>query len=124
MKIMNLCLEDVLLVLAPQFDMSLVQFSHFIMLCLGPQQVKIQVKIAMDIVLIVKHVIKGQFYKGIIGKKPIYGHFEPCYKGTILQRNYRKITILWSFSYNSFVKFQGKGIWEPLHGHIVSKSML
>ena len=26
-------------------------------------------------------------------------------KGTILQRNYRKITILWSFSYNSLVKF-------------------
>ena len=30
---------------------------------------------------------------------------ELCYKGTILHRNYRKITILWSFSYNSFVKF-------------------
>ena len=31
---------------------------------------------------------------------------EPCYKGTILQRNYRKMTM--SFSYNSFVKFHGK----------------
>ena len=31
----------------------------------------------------------------------------PCYKGTILQRNYRKMTIKWSFSYNSFVKFYG-----------------
>ena len=29
---------------------------------------------------------------------------ELCCKATILQRNYRKITILWSFSYNSFVK--------------------
>ena len=28
---------------------------------------------------------------------------ELCYKATILQRNYRKMTILWSFSYNSFV---------------------
>ena len=26
---------------------------------------------------------------------------EPCYDGTILQRNYRKMTILWSFSYNA-----------------------
>ena len=33
---------------------------------------------------------------------------ELCYKGTILQRNYRKMTIPWSFSYNSFVKFHGK----------------
>ena len=33
---------------------------------------------------------------------------EPCYKGTILQRNYRKMTIIWSFSYNSFVKFHVK----------------
>ena len=32
---------------------------------------------------------------------------NPCYKAwTILQRNDRKMTILWSFSYNSFVKFQ------------------
>ena len=29
-------------------------------------------------------------------------------KGTISQRNYRKMTILWSFSYNFFVKFHGK----------------
>ena len=35
---------------------------------------------------------------------------ELCYKGTILQKNYRKMTILWSFSYNSFVKFCGKKI--------------
>ena len=33
---------------------------------------------------------------------------ESCYKGTISQRNY-----LWSFYYNSFVKFHGKNIWEP-----------
>ena len=30
---------------------------------------------------------------------------ELCYKETILQRNYRKMTIPWSFSNNSFVKF-------------------
>ena len=29
---------------------------------------------------------------------------ELFYKRTILQRNYRKMTIKWSFSYNSFVK--------------------
>ena len=29
---------------------------------------------------------------------------EVRYKGTILQRNFRKMTILWSFSYNSVVK--------------------
>ena len=28
---------------------------------------------------------------------------ESCYKGTILQRNYRKMTITWSFSYNSLL---------------------
>ena len=37
---------------------------------------------------------------------------EPCFKGTILQRNDREMTISWSFSYNSFVKFQGKKNWE------------
>ena len=31
-----------------------------------------------------------------------------CYKGTISQRNYRKMTIQWSFSYDSFVKFHAK----------------
>ena len=38
---------------------------------------------------------------------------EPCYKGTLLQRKYRKMTISWSFSYNFFIKFRGKKIWEP-----------
>ena len=31
----------------------------------------------------------------------------------ILQRNYRKMTILWSFSNNSFVKFHGTKFREP-----------
>ena len=35
-------------------------------------------------------------------------HSESCYNGTILQRNYRIITILWSFSNYSYVKFYGK----------------
>ena len=37
---------------------------------------------------------------------------ELCYKGTVLQRNCRKMTILWSFSYNSFVKFHDKQTLE------------
>ena len=41
------------------------------------------------------------------------------YNWTILQRNYRKMTNLWSFSYNSFVKLYGKKIGShnmtPLH---------
>ena len=49
---------------------------------------------------------------------------ELCYKGTILQRNYEKLTISWSFLYNSFVKFHGKTIWEPQHDRVISKSML
>ena len=35
---------------------------------------------------------------------------ELCYKGTILQRNNRKMTIKWSFSCNSFVKYYGKNM--------------
>ena len=50
---------------------------------------------------------------GSIGMDPVIS--ELCYKGTniflhkrtILQRNYRKMTISWSFSYNSFEKFHG-----------------
>ena len=42
------------------------------------------------------HVLKGQFYKGII----------------------RKMTILWSFFYNSIVKSHCKKIWEPQHDHV------
>ena len=40
---------------------------------------------------------------------------ELCYKGTTLQKNYRKMTILWSFSYNFFVKFHGNKICQPHH---------
>ena len=49
----------------------------------------------------------------------------PCYKwipilrGTLLQTNYGKMPILWSFSYNSFVKFH-----EPQHSDpVISQSM-
>ena len=49
---------------------------------------------------------------------------KSCYKGTILQTNYRKMTIKWSFSYKSFVKFHGKKKLEPRqHDHIISKSV-
>ena len=36
----------------------------------------------------------------------------PCYEGTILQRNYRKITI---YSLIKFVKFHAEKIWEPMY---------
>ena len=49
---------------------------------------------------------------------------EPCYKGTILQRNYRKMTIKWSFSYNSFVKFHGTKICELQHDCVISNSVI
>ena len=46
-----------------------------------------------------------------------------CYKGTVLQRNYRTMTISWSFHFpihfNSFVKFHGKNICEPQHDYYV-----
>ena len=52
---------------------------------------------------------------------------ESCCRGTILQRNYyRKMAILWSFSYNSFVKFHDKKFvshnmtrlyFNPCYGH-------
>ena len=43
-------------------------------------------------------------YLGSIGIDIVI-HFvrELCYKGAVLQRNYRKMTILWSFSYNFLV---------------------
>ena len=42
-------------------------------------------------------------YLGTIG---IDGVISECrYKVIILQTNYRKMIILWSFSYNSFVKY-------------------
>ena len=49
---------------------------------------------------------------------------ESYNKSKILQRNYRKMTMKWSFSYNSFVKFHGKKSWEPQHVQFISKSML
>ena len=61
-------------------------------------------------------------YLGSIGMDRVIS--EPCYKGTILQRNYRKMTIKWSFSYNSFVKFHGTKIWEWQHDRVISNSML
>ena len=47
-------------------------------------------------------------YLGSIGMDHVIS--ESYYTGVILQRNYRKMTMLWSFSYNSFVKFHGKNI--------------
>ena len=42
---------------------------------------------------------------------------ESCFVRTILQRNYRKMTIKWSFSYNFFVKFHGEKNWESQHDY-------
>ena len=43
---------------------------------------------------------------GLIGMNLVLS--ESSYKERILQRNDRKITILWSFSYHYFAKFHGK----------------
>ena len=48
---------------------------------------------------------------------------ESYYKGTDLQRNNRKMSISWSFSYNYFVKFLGKIFWGPQHDRVISKFM-
>ena len=48
---------------------------------------------------------------------------EACYTNTVfLQRNYRKMTIKWSFSYNSFV-FYDKKVREPQHDCVKSESL-
>ena len=47
-------------------------------------------------------------YLGFIGMDRVIS--GSCYKGIILQRNYKKMTISWSFSYNPFVKIHGKNI--------------
>ena len=41
----------------------------------------------------------------------------------ILQRNDRKMTILWSSSNLSFVKFHGVKFREPQHDHVISISV-
>ena len=46
-----------------------------------------------------------------------------CLKRTTLQKNYRTMTISWSFFYNSFVKLHGKKIWEPQHDCVIIKSV-
>ena len=49
---------------------------------------------------------------------------ELCCKETLLQKNYRKMTIYGHFPYNSFVKLHGKNIWEPQNDSAISKSVL
>ena len=49
---------------------------------------------------------------------------ESCKKGIILQRNYRKMTILWSFYYNFFVKFHGQKILKSERDDFISKFVL
>ena len=47
----------------------------------------------------VNRVIEGQLYKGIIEKDHV-----------------------WSFSYNYFVKFHGKNIWELQHDRVITRN--
>ena len=51
---------------------------------------------------------------------------ELCYKETVLQRNYVKTAISWSFSHNSFVKSLADYmvLREPQHGCDIAKFVL
>ena len=62
-----------------------------------------------------------RLYLGSIGMDCVLS--KSCYKGTILQRNYRKITILWSFSYNFYVKLHVKKLWDPQHDGVIPKAV-
>ena len=44
-------------------------------------------------------------------------------EGQFCKRNYRKMTISWSFSYNSFVKSHGEK-WDAQHVCAMSESVL
>ena len=50
-------------------------------------------------------------------------HSESCYKGTILQRNYRKMTIMVIFLY-LLGKISWQKNWEPQHDCFISKYVL
>ena len=55
-----------------------------------------------------KHVQCGPFITLCLGSVGMGCVISDLYhKKTILQRNYRKMTIKWSISYNFFVKFHG-----------------
>ena len=45
---------------------------------------------------------------------------ELRFKGEILQSNYRKMTI----SYNSFVNFKDKKVWDSQHDHVIFRPVL
>ena len=51
---------------------------------------------------------------------------ESCYKGTILERNYRIMTNLWSISYDSFLKFHLKKLdatsWTYYNNRVMGES--
>ena len=52
-----------------------------------------------------------------MGKDLVTGISEPCYKGAVLERNYRKMTM------NSFVKFHDKKCGSHTIA-VISKSVL
>ena len=57
------------------------------------------------------HCTEQSFYNAIFGAKgKDHAVNKLCNNETILQRNYRIMTIPWSFFYNSFVKLHGKKI--------------
>ena len=62
--------------------------------------------IVMGLIVTVHSLYKLTLCLGSIGMDSVIS--ESCYKRAILQRTDRKMTITWSFSYNSFVKFYGR----------------
>ena len=83
----------------------IIQCSPFIMLYLG----SIGMLYLGSIGMLYLGAI-GMLYLGSIGMLYLgsIGSCEACSKGTILQRNCRKMTMKWSFSCNFFVKFHDK----------------
>ena len=49
---------------------------------------------------------------------------EPCYKGTILQRNYKKMTIPFHGHFPVISSKIQCSIGEPQHDRVISKSMV
>ena len=56
-------------------------------------------KVVQNTVQSLYKAMLGYHWNGLISKS--------CYRGTILQKNYRKMTISWSFSYYPLLKFHG-----------------
>ena len=55
----------------------------------------------------------------MLGKHFVQYHPPLPYKSNMISRSHS-----WSFTYNSFVKFHDKKIWETQHYCVISKSVL